>query len=329
MELSALAGNTRLKELLHHRVQGRGLSHAYILSGPQGSGRHTLARLLAQAMVCTAEDSRKPCGCCPQCRKAAEGYHPDIVVITGPAEGKPITVDQIRSLRADAHIRPNEAQRKVYLLEEADQMNASAQNAMLKLLEEGPAYAAFLLLAGNEGGLLETVRSRCEELSLSPVPLNECARWLRERFPEKSADEIKAAALDCQGILGRAVEALDGTENGRQARLERAAALASALEGRDELALFEAAMSLDKGEKGELIPLLDALEGELTRRMGVSADPRRLYRAVSLVKELRSGARLNANPGQLAGWLCAGMFLNDGTAGGPAKGTPHRPGPWK
>lgn len=329
MELSALAGNTRLKELLHHRVQGRGLSHAYILSGPEGSGRHTLARLLAQAMVCTGEAGERPCGRCPQCRKAAEGYHPDISVLTGPAEGKPITVDQIRSLRADAHIRPNEAQRKVYLLEEADQMNASAQNAMLKLLEEGPAYAAFLLLAGNEGGLLETVRSRCEEITLSPVPLNECVRWLHQRFPEKSAEELQAAALDCQGILGRAVEQLDGTENGRQARLERAAALASALEGRDELALFEAAMSLDKGEKGELIPLLDALEGELTRRMGQTADPRRLYRAVALVKELRNGARLNANAGQLAGWLCAGMFLNDGPAGGTRKAPPRRPGPWK
>ena len=82
-------------------------------------------------------------------------------------------MDQVRQLRADAYIRPNEGERKVYLLEGADRMNASAQNAMLKLLEEGPAYAAFLLLAENGGGVLQTVRSRCEELSLTPVPPGE------------------------------------------------------------------------------------------------------------------------------------------------------------
>ena len=83
---------------------------------------------------------------------------------------------QIRALRADAYIRPNEAGRKVYLLERAHTMNPSAQNAMLKLLEEGPPYAAFLLLTENAAALLPTVRSRCETLTLSPVPLPEAGR---------------------------------------------------------------------------------------------------------------------------------------------------------
>ena len=164
MNLSALAGNQRIKDQLSQQERERGLSHAYILSGPAGSGRHVLARQLAAAMLCTGTGER-PCGRCVPCQKAAKGIHPDLLVIAGPEEGKPITVDQVRALRADAYIRPNEGERKVYLLEDADQMNPSAQNAMLKLLEEGPAYAAFLLLAENGGGLLQTVRSRCEELS--------------------------------------------------------------------------------------------------------------------------------------------------------------------
>lgn len=122
-------------------------------------------------------------------------------------------MDQVRALRSDAYIRPNEGERKVYILEGADRMNASAQNAMLKLLEEGPAYAAFLLLSENAGGILETVRSRCETLTLDPVAPDECLAWLQARFPQASRDELADAANRCQGLLGRAVEQLAGGEN--------------------------------------------------------------------------------------------------------------------
>lgn len=308
MELSALAGNSRLKELLSQREEGRGLSHAYIISGPAGSGRHTLARRMAAAMMCTAGPGRRPCGTCGPCKKVFSGIHPDVITAAGPGEGKPISVDQIRALRSDAHIRPNEGERKVYLLEEADRMNASAQNAMLKLLEEGPRYAAFLLLCGSAGGMLRTVRSRCEELALAPVPLPECRAWLRGRFPQKPEAEVERAALDCQGILGRAVERLEGAGECAQARTVQAGRLADTLETGSELELFEAAMALEKQSREELPRLLDALEGELGARMALSADRRRLFRGVELVKQMREAARLNANPGQLAGWLCAGMF---------------------
>ena len=309
MDLSSLAGNSRLKELLSHGEEGRGLSHAYIISGPAGSGRHTLARLLAAAMLCTAAPGKRPCGACAPCKKVLAGIHPDVTTISGAGEGKPVTVDQIRTLRTDAHIRPNEGERKVYLLEGADQMNASAQNAMLKLLEEGPQYAAFLLLAENGGGLLQTVRSRCEELALAPVSVQECQSWLEKKYPQKSKEELHKAALDCQGLLGRAVEQLEGTGESLRARKDQAEKLGRALESGTELELFEAAMVLDKQGREELPRLLDALERDLTERMARQTDRRRLFRAVELTRQIRAAARLNANPGQLAGWLCAGMFL--------------------
>lgn len=273
MELSALAGNDRIKERLSRREKS--LSHAYIISGPAGSGRHTLARLMAAAMLCTSR-GEKPCGVCSACVKAAKGLHPDVSVIAGVAEGKPITVDQVRSLRADAYIRPNEGERKIYLLEGADQMNASAQNAMLKLLEEGPPYAAFLLIAGSAGGLLQTVRSRCEELALTP-----------DSRAEETAvsEEIRDAAKKLAGALERA----------------------------GELELLEAAMLLDaKRSREELSALLNTLEGELGIRAVRAADRRRLLRAVELVKKLRGAARLNVSGGQLSGWLCAGMGPSPG-----------------
>ena len=303
---SALAGNRRLKEQLSFQEEGRGLSHAYILCGPAGSGRHTLARLLAAALVCSGPEGRRPCGVCPHCKKAAAGIHPDITLVTGPGEGKPITVDQIRAVRADAYVRPNEAQRKVYILEHAQQMNASAQNAMLKLLEEGPAYAAFLLIADNGGGLLQTVRSRCEQLDLAPLSPAECLDKLQKMFHGKPAEELQRAARDCQGILGRAVEELSGTDSGQ---LEQTAAqLADALESGTEWQLFQASMALERGPKEGVIPLLDRTRALVVDRLPASAQKKRLLRAADLLEQLRQGAALNANPGQLAGWLCAGLF---------------------
>ena len=142
------------------------LSHAYLITGGSGESRGDYARELTKAYLCSGE--RPPCGQCLSCRKVSAGVHPDVSWIA-PVEGKrEISVDQARALRSDAYIRPNEGKRKVYLIDPADAMNPAAQNALLKVLEEGPPYAAFLLLTGQPGKLLETVRSRCEQLALPP-----------------------------------------------------------------------------------------------------------------------------------------------------------------
>ena len=220
-----------------------------------------------------------------------------------------ITVDQIRDLRADAYIRPNEGRRKVYILENAGDMRAEAQNAMLKLLEEGPEYAAFMLLSENPGAVLETIRSRCEQFPLAPVSLGESEAFLREHFPEKSPEEIRTAALNAQGILGRAVEELAGGSE-ETARLRRQVAeLADILCNGDELAVLEGVNPLEKLSKDEWNALLSAMEVELVSRMGKgTGDRKRMLRCVELCRQLREATFFNTNPGQLAGWLCAGIF---------------------
>lgn len=135
------------------------LAHAYILTGGENAALEDCAQALAAACLC--REDAPPCGACKSCRKVEKGIHPDLVVVQ-PEPGKELKVDQIRQLRADAYIRPNEAPKKVYLIKEAERMNQSAQNAFLKVLEEGPAYAVFLLLAANDAALLPTIRSRCE-----------------------------------------------------------------------------------------------------------------------------------------------------------------------
>lgn len=144
------------------------LSHAYLITGGNGDSRAALANRLTAAYLCEETGAKVPCGQCRACRKVSANTHPD-VSRTAPAQGKrEIAVDQIRTLRSDAYIRPNEGKRKVYIIDPADAMNPAAQNALLKVLEEGPAYAAFLLSAAQPGRLLDTVRSRCELFALPP-----------------------------------------------------------------------------------------------------------------------------------------------------------------
>lgn len=139
-----------------------GLFHATIVAGG-AEARRNKGLELAQRLVCSG--SHPPCGVCRNCRKAAQGIHPDIRFVTEFMRkedvGVAIKIDPIRALRNDTIIRPNEADRKVYLIEDAQNLNLNAQNALLKVLEEGPPYAAFLLLCDRAGALLETIRSRC------------------------------------------------------------------------------------------------------------------------------------------------------------------------
>jgi DNA polymerase-3 subunit delta' len=122
---------------------------------------------------------------------------------------------------------------------------------------------------------------------------------------------LQDAALACQGILGRAVAQLKGKSEEEQARETLTLRLADAVQRGSEGELFQETMALEKGGKDDLPLILDALETELTARMASVPDRRRLYRGVSLVRELKAAAALNANPGQVAGWLCAGMFTEN------------------
>ena len=140
------------------------LSHAYMLTGPDGEGREQAVKRLAASLLCAEADA--PCGRCRDCRKVSAGVHPDVIFVERQPDDKGklrqnLLVDQLRAVAADAYIAPNEAIRKVYVIREADRMNSDAQNALLKALEEPPGHACFLLCSATADALLPTVRSRC------------------------------------------------------------------------------------------------------------------------------------------------------------------------
>lgn len=300
--LEVLAGNPQAK---HRLSAGRGLSHAYIIAGPVGSGKHTLAGLLARALVCSGK-GEPPCGTCPDCRKAAAGIHPD--VITVGEEGKDISVAMVRALRSDAYIRPNEAPRKVYLLPNAHTMNQSAQNALLKLLEEGPPYAAFLLLAENAGAILPTVRSRCELLTLAPVTEDEARTVLSARFPDRPAQEIADAARRCEGLIGRGITLLEGSGGRTREVQEAAGQLVKLLLDGPERAALEFCVGLEKWERDDLCALLEEGVEVLRSSMGRYRDTRRALALAGRLEEIRRSLDFHVGAGHVAGWLCAGSF---------------------
>ena len=144
------------------------LSHAYIVTSASETVRGKLAKSLAAKMLCSGS-GEKPCGVCRDCKKVSADVHPDLTVIKRLVDDKgnkkrDIQVDQIREMSADTHILPNEADGKVYIIEDADTMNVQAQNAALKLFEEPPRNVHFILTAANPEKLLVTVRSRCADI---------------------------------------------------------------------------------------------------------------------------------------------------------------------
>ena len=132
------------------------LSHALLFTG--SGDCEAAARYAAAAMECEAEGTR-PCGVCRACRKVAEDIHPDVITVRDP-DHRNISVDVVRNIRADAYIRPNEGRRKVYIFPDCAILTEQDQNVLLKIVEEGPPYAAFIFCAENPSAVLQTLRSR-------------------------------------------------------------------------------------------------------------------------------------------------------------------------
>lgn len=311
---------------LHHQLENRPLSHAYILSGPAGSGRHTAAAWLAKAMVCSGENGR-PCGVCRNCRKAAERIHPDIISV--PDGGK-LTVEEARELRADAYICPNEADRKVYIFENAGALSEKVQNVLLKLVEEGPEYAAFLFLTEHAAQLLPTIRSRCEELKLTPVSSEELLEELSRRCPDRPQAELRQAAEASGGMVGQALSLLGSQEEEETAGLEELAEeFCAALARGDELSLAAFMAAQEKRSRQELSVFCEKCRqrlhsalllsaGAMARRGGETVQAlSRLSRGTllalsDLMEEAQGRLEGNAGSGHLLGWLvvsCANEIL--------------------
>ena len=198
-----VVGHQDIVRYIQSAVEQGKVSHAYILNGERGSGKKLLAKLFAMTLQCESETS-EPCGECRSCMQSLNGNQPDIITIRHEKPSS-ISIDDIREqLNGDLLIKPYSSRHKVYIIPEADLLTVQAQNALLKTIEEPPAYAVFLLLTENADSLLQTIRSRCVMLKLRNIEDALVKKYLMEQMqiPDYQAEVCMAFA---QGNLGRAI----------------------------------------------------------------------------------------------------------------------------
>ena len=310
MSFDALLGNRQLKENLLRSLENGHISHFYLLCGPEGSGKHTLAQLLSAAILC--QGSGKPCGVCSPCRKVFSGNHPDVITVTDP-EHKAVAVKIVRQFREDMFIRPNESDYKIYLFPQ--ELNIEGQNTLLKILEEPPKHCVIMLLSNNPEQLLPTVRSRCTELTLQPLSEDILRNALKNQFPDAASEDIAAAISRSGGFLGQAQEILrSGTALPPQTE-----AFASAFAAGDALALTQTLVGMEKYKREQMIATLqqwlELTQSALACRSGAAAaipaardmaarrSPRDLMRATQCLQKCIEYALGNVSCAAICGYL--------------------------
>lgn len=257
------------------------LSHALLFTGP--GDRLAAARFAASAFQCVGPERDRPCGVCPACRKVREDIHPDVSAVRDE-EHKFIAVDVVREVRRDAYIRPNEGERKVYLFPDCALLTEQDQNVLLKLVEEGPPYAAFVFCAENPAAVLQTLRSRCVELKLQP------------KAPQGREEDGEGEAL-CRCLLrrkrGSAAELAVRLEKKKLSRENL-----SALLERSEALLSQALVLTYGGTAGEG-------DRALAEELGKRLTKTQLVRTIELMKQYRRECGYNVGPGHVLGALAA------------------------
>ena len=257
------------------------LSHALLFTGP--GDRLAAARFAASAFQCVGPERDRPCGVCPACRKVREDIHPDVITVRDE-EHKFIAVDVVREVRKDAYIRPNEGERKVYLFPDCALLTEQDQNVLLKLVEEGPPYAAFLFCAENPAAVLQTLRSRCVELKLQP------------KAPQGREEDEEGEAL-CRCLLrrkrGSAAELAVRLEKKKLSRENL-----SALLERSEALLSQALVLTYGGTAGDG-------DRALAEELGKRLTKTQILRTIELMKQYRRECGYNVGPGHVLGALAA------------------------
>ena len=243
------------------------LSHAYI--APKD-----LSHTLAMAAVCGSV-GQVPCMSCSHCDKSLRNIHPDITVVSKPADKREIIIDQIRELKKDSIIVPNDSKKKAYIIDNADIMNNNAQNALLRILEEPPSHAVFILNTDAPDGLLPTVRSRCIEIN-------------RKNDTGKAISEMEEVAEDF----------LEAISNGNVS----IAAIMFSLERLDRVQFIDFLNAAREKACHEIYSAIDARSNSISEKI-------KLYsRLESVLLEAGEYLSVNVSVGHISAMICANML---------------------
>lgn len=205
-----IIGHERIKEHFQKAIEYNKISHAYILAGEEGMGRKTIAKAFAMTLLCE-RSNREPCLECHSCKQVLSGNHPDVLWVSHEKPNS-IGVDDIRlQINDTIFIKPYSSAYKIYIVDEAEKMTVQAQNALLKTIEEPPAYVIIILLTTNQEAFLPTILSRCIQLKLKPLKNDVVGGYLMETMGVKESQADVYAAF-ARGNLGKAIHLASSDE---------------------------------------------------------------------------------------------------------------------
>lgn len=205
MNFSEIVGQQDAKDNLINAIKNKKTSHAYIFSGEEGSGKLMMAEAFAKMLLCDNPEDDS-CGECKSCKQAESHNHPDIIYVTH--EKSIISVDDIRyQINDDIVLKPYNGKYKIYIVDEAEKMKEPAQNALLKTIEEPPAYAIIILLTTNHNGFLQTILSRCVTIQMKPLLDSQIKRHLMDKYQIVDY-QAELLSVFAQGNLGKAIDSM-------------------------------------------------------------------------------------------------------------------------
>lgn len=209
-DFDALVGQKAVKTTLKNALESGKIAHAYLFSGPRGTGKTSMARILAKALNCEQGPTAEPCGQCGNCQRIVQGTSLDVIEIDAASN---TSVDNIRDLREQVAFTPAESRYKVYIIDEVHMLSTGAFNALLKTLEEPPAHAVFILATTDPQKVPATIQSRCQRFEFRRVTVDEIAEHLAMVAAgsgiEADADALRLIAIQAEGGMRDALSLLD------------------------------------------------------------------------------------------------------------------------
>lgn len=209
-DFDALVGQKAVKTTLKNALASGKIAHAYLFSGPRGTGKTSMARILAKALNCEQGPTAEPCGQCANCQRIVQGTSLDVIEIDAASN---TSVDNIRDLREQVAFTPAESRYKVYIIDEVHMLSTGAFNALLKTLEEPPAHAVFILATTDPQKVPATIQSRCQRFEFRRVTVDEIAEHLAMVAAgsgiEADADALRLIAIQAEGGMRDALSLLD------------------------------------------------------------------------------------------------------------------------